>query len=104
MSKLRIRRKAAKISQSELARQLGCGAGAVCHAEKKGIKTIRLARMYAGILGCEPLELLESVRRTAAGRACGAGERDRSDRSDGSDKGETLARQAKPQGTAIVDV
>ncbi len=53
----RFRRKA-HLTQEELGKRCGVSKSCVCVHERKGIKTIRLARRYAAELNCDPLELL----------------------------------------------
>lgn len=58
-SRLTIKRKASGLSQKKLAEIVGVTPGALCHAEKKGIRSLHLAKKYAGVLNCEdPLELI----------------------------------------------
>jgi len=59
LTKLLEMRKKRGINQKELARQVSRIPSSVCRLEKIGIKTTRVAKRYAKVLDCEPLELLE---------------------------------------------
>ena len=52
-------RKSKKLRLRNIAEQIGISPQAVWNHEKHGIKTIRVAKRYAAVLGCNPLELLE---------------------------------------------
>lgn len=52
---MRIRR---KISQIELARRLNVTRSSVSHNEKRGIRGVKTAEIYAAILMCRPEELM----------------------------------------------
>lgn len=58
-SKLQKMRKAAGLRQHQLAAMLGKTQQYVAHAERRGVKTARLARIYARALNCDPLEIIE---------------------------------------------
>lgn len=52
-------RKACGLKQRQLAAMLGRTQQYVAHAERTGVKTARLARIYAHALNCNPLEIIE---------------------------------------------
>jgi len=58
-SKLQEMRKERGLKQRQLAAMLGKTQQYVAHAERTGIKTARLARIYARALNCNPLEIIE---------------------------------------------
>jgi len=49
-----------KMTQSQIAVQLGISKSAVSQQTKSGIKNISVAKRYAKILNCNPLFLLET--------------------------------------------
>jgi len=49
-----------KMTQSQIAVQLGISKSAVSQQAKNGIKNITVAKRYAKILNCNPLFLLET--------------------------------------------
>lgn len=59
VTRLRDRIKKAGMRRVEIAQKLGVVPSAVTKLEVNGIRSIRVARRYAAILGCDPLELLE---------------------------------------------
>lgn len=59
MTRLRARIKELGLRRVSIAQQLGVVPSAVTKLELNGIRSIRVARRYASILGCDPLELLE---------------------------------------------
>lgn len=58
-TKLIDHRKVSGMSQRAIAKCLGVSPSAVCHIEKTGIRSIRVARKYARVLHCDPLELID---------------------------------------------
>jgi len=59
MTKLSSILKTKKITQAELARRSKQGFRSVNYACRAGVKTVRLARIYARALNCDPLEIIE---------------------------------------------
>jgi transcriptional regulator with XRE-family HTH domain len=59
MSKLKKMREARRLRLREVGAAVGCTIAAVQRQEKRGIKKIDTARKYAGVFGCDPLELLD---------------------------------------------
>lgn len=58
-TKLNLKMKQLKLSQCELARQMHIKPTTINRAYKQGIKTVRLAELYATHLHCHPGDLLE---------------------------------------------
>ena len=58
MKNLKRIRKARGITQEELAASSNCKQSNISLREKAGVKTLRVAKRYAAVLGCDPLELL----------------------------------------------
>ena len=66
---MRIRR---KITQIELARRLNVTRSSVSHNEKRGIRGVKTAEIYAAILMCRPEELMSfqpSADESGGGRS-----------------------------------
>jgi len=59
MSRLEEMIKVRRIKQTKLAVELKISKSAVSQQVKGGIKTIKTARKYAGVIGCNPLLLLD---------------------------------------------
>ena len=59
MNRLEEMIKVRKIKQTKLAVELKISKSAVSQQVKSGIKTITTARKYAGVIGCNPLLLLD---------------------------------------------
>ena len=57
-SRLALAMKARGISNKELIKRSGLNPGTVSHQRRVGIKTLRVAKRYAVVLDCDPLELL----------------------------------------------
>ena len=58
-TKLWMLRKEKKLRLREIGEKLGITPQSVHQQESTGIKTIRQAKLYAEVLGCEPVELLD---------------------------------------------
>lgn len=63
-TKLVLKLKSLHMTQRELARRMGKKFTALNYACKCGIKTVRVAEMYAPYLNCDPQELLEFTTRS----------------------------------------
>ena len=63
MSRLKEMREFKKISQFELALQLKITQSSICQMERKGIYDTRIAVKYAKALDCDPIFLLEGLRK-----------------------------------------
>ena len=48
-----------RLKLCEIAKKRGVTPGAVTHQITTGIKTLKIAKEYAAILGCEPIDLLD---------------------------------------------
>ena len=59
MSKLETQIKKCGMRQEEVARLAKTSTQAVNQLCKKGIRTVRVAKIYAPLLQCHPLELIE---------------------------------------------
>lgn len=59
MSKLKAMRLQLGMKLREVAEKTGEKISAVHANERRGIQTVRLAKKYAGALGCQPGDLLE---------------------------------------------
>lgn len=58
-TKLRKTRKALGLTQTELASRLGISCPMVSQQEKRGCTTVAMAKQYARVLNCNPLDLIE---------------------------------------------
>lgn len=47
------------MTQKELARISGQGVVTVGQSCRKGVQTVRLAKLYAAVLNCNPLDIIE---------------------------------------------
>lgn len=59
MSRLKKTRIRSLITQGDLAEMIGIDQSAICSREKKGLFDIRVAKIYAKALECDPLDILE---------------------------------------------
>lgn len=59
MTKIKTKIKAAGLNQAKIARQLSLQPSTVCMTLKNGIRTIRVAKRYAAVIGCDWRELLD---------------------------------------------
>ena len=59
MSKLKKMRLLRKLKLRELAALCGVSTSAIGNSEAKGIRTARLAKRYAAVLGCDWKDLLD---------------------------------------------
>ena len=59
MSKLKAMRLRRKLKLRELAAICGVSTSAIGNSEAKGIKTARIAKRYAAVLGCDWKDLLD---------------------------------------------
>lgn len=59
MTKLQKLIKSRKMTQKELARISGQGVVTVGQSCRKGVQTVRLAKLYAAVLNCNPLDIIE---------------------------------------------
>lgn len=59
MTKLKEFRKLRRLKLRELGERLGITPQTVYQQETTGIKTIRVAKRYAKVLGCSPLDLMD---------------------------------------------
>jgi len=58
-SKLSRKARASGMPLKEIAARRGVTPGAVTHQMTAGVKTLRIAREYAAVLDCDPVELLD---------------------------------------------
>ena len=58
-TKLEKARREAGLTRQELAVKAGASYMLCAHAERKGVKTVRLAKRYAAVLNCSPLDIIE---------------------------------------------
>ena len=58
MKALKVKLKEANMKQKELAARCGVPAAVVSAHTRRGVQTLRVAKRYAAVLGCDPLELL----------------------------------------------
>jgi hypothetical protein len=58
-SKLSRMIKKSGIKLCDIAGRRGVTAGAITHQMTTGIKTLKVAKQYADVLGCDPVELLD---------------------------------------------
>ena len=59
MSRLKQKIKSCGLTQQEIAEQTGINSKTVNRQCRDGIRTIRVARRYAEVLKCHPMDLLE---------------------------------------------
>ena len=59
MTALKKRRLASKMKLREIAAKTGVTPQMVWQQERDGIKTMRIAKRYATVFGCSPLDLIE---------------------------------------------
>lgn len=59
MSRLKRRIKRSGLKQREISEQTGISSKTVNRQCREGIRTIRVARRYAEVLRCHPMDLLE---------------------------------------------
>ena len=82
MTSLALARREAGLCLREVAEKLQVTAQTVQQQEKRGIRSIRTARRYAAVLGCDWRDLLDDGPSDLSDRS------DRSDRSDNKTKEE----------------